>query len=236
MRQIARLVFLFSCIYSPLSSSFGVAATYAGNEQGQHKLYFFDGREVQRWQANATHMDKNYPQKIEHHLKGTPNHIDAAVYTGINNPTRPNKILFFKGQLYWQWDIASKKMDLEYPKLISMDWKGLPDRLDAAAYAPYEHSQRSNKMYFFKSNQYWRWDIAKQKMDDGYPKRIGQGWNGLPSSSLDMAVYSGLDNAETAHKLYLFQGNRYWRWDLNTDLLDTGYPKPVNDNWPDLRY
>jgi len=216
----------------------GLAATYAGSEQngGNNKLHFFDGREHQQWQTSSTHADKGFPKPIQSQWINLPTYLDAAVYIGTSSPMHANKLLFFKNNEYWRWDVTSGKMDRGYPKRVSDGFPGLPRNIEAAVYAPYHHSQRKDKLYFFQRGQYWRWDIADHHLDKGYPKRITLGWRGIPRGDIDMAVYSGTHHGSASSKIFLFQGNLYYRWDINTDRLDEGYPKSVQHYWPGLRF
>ncbi|MBL8398255.1 MAG: hypothetical protein JNL84_08955 [Candidatus Accumulibacter sp.] len=67
-------------------------------------------------------------------------------------------------------------------------------------------------------------------MDDGYPKGIADGWNGLPAS-----FQSGIDAAlwrEDNKKVYFFKGDEYVR--LSDTTADAGYPKPIAGSWTGL--
>jgi|GEM_PF-556802 len=232
------LAWLLVVLFSTPSHAFGLAAGYAGEplHGGNNKLYFFDGQMHQQWQTSSVHVDKGFPKPIKNQWISLPTYLDAAVYIGIKSLAHPNKLLFFKNNEYWRWDVTTGSMDYGYPKRVTDDFPGLPHRIDAAVYAPYHQSNRQDKLYFFRRGQYWRWDVATNRLDPGYPKRIQDGWSGLPEGGIDMAVYSGTDSGAASNKLFLFQGGRYWRWDINTDLLDPGYPKSVQKNWPGLRY
>ena len=59
--------------------------------------------------------------------------------------------------------------DLGYPRKISDDWSGLPDNIDAAV-----TWTDNKKTYFFKDNQYWKFDNMQPV--DGYPKDISVGF------------------------------------------------------------
>ena len=87
------------------------------------------------------------------------------------------------------------------------------------------------KVYFFRGNQYLRYDIKTDRVDDDYPKPINQiNWSGLPwTSGIDAAVNWGNG------KVYIFKGNEYVRFDIKTDKVDPGYPKTINQTtWPGL--
>ena len=157
----------------------------------------------------------------------------AAVYAGYSDSSRDNKMYLFDGTKYVRWSSASDTMDSGYPKQIHGPWPGVPNDLDAAIYAGYSSGSFNNKLYFFKGDQYWRWNIETDKMSDGYPKLIKSGWPGIPNH-LDAAVYGGRSDTHRNNKLYFFKGSHYWRWDIELDELDSGYPKTIRDLWPGL--
>ena len=88
----------------------------------------------------------------------------------------------------------------------------------------------NGKAYFFRGNEYVRWDIQGDRTDPGYPKPLYPTWTGLPwTDGVDAVVNWGNGKA------YFFHGNEYVRWDIKSDRADPGYPKPFNGStWPGL--
>ena len=152
--------------------------------------------------------------------------IDAAI---DGQSQFAGKAYFFEGDRYIRYDWATDKVDPGYPKSIA-EWNlpsGFTGDFDAVLNGggPY-----SGKAYFFKGDQYVRYDWATDEVDPGYPKNIAE-WN-LPSGftgDFDAALngcgsYSG--------KAYFFKGDQYVRIDWATDkVVDPGYPKPISGNW-----
>ena len=211
----------------------GVAGSYAGYSEGNrnNKLYFFDQGVYARWDIVADRLDPGYPKNIPRGWPGLPNQLDAATYGGYSQSNRNNKLYFFKDGHYWRWNIETDRLDPGYPKAISAGWRGLPNGLDAAVYAGNSNGSRNNKLYFFKDNLYWRWDIETDRVDAGYPKSIANGWLGLPNH-LEAAIYAGFSQGGRDNKLYFFKDRHYWRWNIARDRLDAGYPKLISQGWP----
>lgn len=69
-------------------------------------------------------------------------------------------------------------------------------------------------------------------MNDGYPRPIAGPWKNLPANfenGFDAALWRN-DNK----KVYFFKGSQYAR--LTDTAMDTGYPKPIANNWNGLPF
>ncbi|BAY42914.1 extracellular exo-alpha-L-arabinofuranosidase [Scytonema sp. HK-05] len=86
----------------------------------------------------------------------------------------------------------------------------------------------NGKRYFFKGNQYIRYDSDANKVDAGYPKPIKE-WKGLE------AFANGIDAVfEWTDSVFFFKGNQYIRLDDDGNKVLEGYPKPIKGNWNGL--
>ena len=151
----------------------------------------------------------------------------ARVYPSPVSPTSiwPNgKAYFFRGSQYDRYDPKLDKVDPGYPKPIAGNWPGFPASFAAGVDAWVLWT--NGKAYFFKGNQYIRYDIASDKVDAGYPKAIAGNWPGLWADNIDAGV------VWPDGKAYFFKGSQYTRYDVATDKADAGYPKPIAGNWP----
>lgn len=189
------------------------------------KVYFFKGSQYDRYDVATDKVDTGYPKPISGNWPGFPASFAAGVNAAVMWTN--GKAYFFKGSEYIRYDVAADKVDAGYPKPISGNWPGVfTSGIDAAVVWP-----DNGKAYFFKGSQYQRYDIAADKVDTGYPKPISGNWPGFPAS-----FAAGINAAVVWNngKAYFFKGSEYIRYDIATDKVDAGYPKPIAGNWPGL--
>jgi Hemopexin len=193
------------------------------------KAYLIKGDSYVRFDTDANSVDAGYPKPISGGWGGlaeagfgTP---DTALDLGNG------RLYVFKGDQYVRVDNGRNSMDDGYPKPIAGQWAGMAevgfgDSLDAAV------NWGNGKVYFFRGDQYLRYDIAADKVDDGYPQSIAQFWPGLG----DVGFGDGLDSVVnwTNGKVYFFRGDQYLRYDLAGNAADGGYPQPIAGNWAGL--
>ncbi|RKG62207.1 hypothetical protein D7X30_02480 [Corallococcus sp. AB011P] len=143
------------------------------------------------------------------------------------------KAYFFEGSSYVRYDWASDQADPGQPRPITDGWHGLPESFTGDFDAiltgggPF-----AGKCYFFKGDAYVRYDWASDRVDSG-PRRITDGWHGLPegfTEGLDAAVCG---QGPFAGKGYFFKGDAYVRYDWRSDRVDSG-PRIITDGWHGL--
>ena len=155
--------------------------------------------------------------------KAQASFIDAALYWP------GNKVYFFTGSMYYRYDLSLDKVDTGYPKPIKGNWFGLEpfeNHIDAAFAKP-----DGSKAYFFSGSKYIRYDIKKDKADDGYPLPIMGNWLGLEPFSSGIDAVFMLPQSNTA---YFFKGNLYIRYDIAADRAYDGYPRQITGDWKGL--
>lgn len=101
------------------------------------------------------------------------------------------------------------------PRKISAKWPKLPPNVDAAI------TYRDQKTYFFKGNQYWKYD--KRELEEHYPKEIAVGFPGVPLH-MDAILLS-----PTAG-FHAFKGTQYWFYDTRKlKPVERHFPKPIRE-------
>ncbi|BBZ34765.1 hemopexin repeat-containing protein [Mycolicibacterium confluentis] len=161
------------------------------------------------------------------------NNLDATfagqLYPGPVSPTSmwPNgKVYLFKGSQYVRYNVAADKVDAGYPLPIAGNWPGFP--ADFASGIDSGVLWTNGKAYYFRGNQYIRYDVVNDRVDAGYPRPIFNNWPGLWAGGIDAGV------VWPNGKAYLFKGSQYVRYDIAADRVDPGYPKPIAGNWPGM--
>lgn len=162
----------------PASFTSGIDATLNGQAQFGGKLYFFKGDKYVRYDWSNDRADAGYPKSIAGNWPGLPagftSGIDAAV-SGVG--PFAGKAYFFKGDSYIRYDWSSDKADAGYPKKIAGLWHGLPAGFTSGIQAALNGRQDfAGKVYFFKGDNYVRYDWSDDRADSGYPQPIEFNW------------------------------------------------------------
>jgi len=141
---------------------------------GTGRVYVFKGGDYARVDNTSNAVDDqrpiagNWPGMAE---AGFGDGLDAAFNWG-------SKAYFFKGGWYLRYDVPSDKVDDGYPLPIADWWPGMADAgfadaLDAAV------NWGNGKVFFFKGGHYLRYEMAGNRVDDGYPRPVAGNWAGL---------------------------------------------------------
>lgn len=220
------------------------------------KIYFFQGNEYARYDIAQDKADADdgsgnlYPRSIQGSWTGLfGESIDAAVFW----PTPPpggaeNKTVayFFKGNQFMRYDVAADRADTAdgagrpYPQPISLKWPGIwPDRVDAVVVWPVPRNGRS-VAYFFRDDQYIRFDVKNHRADPGYPKPIAGNWPNFKfPDGIDGAI-AWPRRIDGRSVVYFFKGDQYMRYDVDADRGDDQsegglvYPAAVAGSWSGL--
>ncbi|GAA3930985.1 hemopexin repeat-containing protein [Litoribacillus peritrichatus] len=144
------------------------------------------------------------------------------------------KAYFFRNDAqYVRYDKLTDQSDSGYPKETNdSNWPGLnayKDQITASF-----KKDAATSYFFLKNGQYINYDNVADKVRSGYPKDITSvTWPGLDSYKDQIEAALRWHN----DKVYFFLSDgQYIRYDLDSDAVDSGYPKPINDDtWPGMR-
>uniref|UniRef100_A0A1A7XS97 Matrix metallopeptidase 15 (Membrane-inserted) n=1 Tax=Iconisemion striatum TaxID=60296 RepID=A0A1A7XS97_9TELE len=122
------------------------------------------------------------------------------------------EMFVFKGR--WFWRVRRNRVLDNYPMPIGHFWRGLPGDIDAA------YERHDGMFVFFKGNRFWLFREAN--LEPGYPLDLVDFGIGIPYDRIDTAIWW-----EPTGYTYLFQGDSYWRFNEQSRVADSGYPKSI---------
>jgi hypothetical protein len=142
-----------------------------------------------------------------------------------------DRMWFFKGDSYIRYFEKPDGND-EFSSFLRIDanWPGWPPSfatgIDAALQGTGDYD---GKIWFFKGNQYLRYDLPTDQVEF-QPKPIQGNWRGVPDTfaqSIDAAIHGLGDYYGIC---WLFKGSQYVRYNLKTDIVE-GEPRPIAGSW-----
>ncbi len=187
------------------------------------RIYFFSGTDYSRFDESLSGVPVFYPANIARWWPGlAAGPIDAALNWGAN------RVYFFVGANYYRWNPRENSLEAGYPKPITGNWAGFAgtgfeNGFDDAV------NWGNGKVYFFKGDMYLRMDWNSQTVDAGYPKAISAGWPDLTKTGFGTGIDAAVNRGNG--KAYFFRGANYIRYDITSDVVDSGYPKAIAGNW-----
>jgi hypothetical protein len=100
--------------------------------------------------------------------------LDAGLV--LTSGSFQGKGYFFKGTQYLRLDAATRQLDDGFPAPVTAWWPQLPgwDHVNAAVL--FDTGPFQGKAYFFKGNEYLRYDLATATVDDGFPAPLAASW------------------------------------------------------------
>ncbi len=122
------------------------------------------------WRYSGSDLDPGFPKKSSN--LGLPNHSDCAFFY---QPL--GRMVLFRGSRYYVLNPESLSVEPYYPRAL-WDWKGLPRGLNGALTRP------DGKLYFFKEQQYWRFDPGKVRITETGQWADILPWIRLPHNSI----------------------------------------------------
>ncbi|MFJ6544464.1 hemopexin repeat-containing protein [Streptomyces sp. NPDC091385] len=169
------------------------------------------------------------PKPVAGNWPGLPDSFTRGVDAALNRRDRPDVGYLFKDDQYVRYDLTADRADSGYPKSIAEGWSALPAAFHLGIDAAANHQSDPEVVWFFKDDQYVRYNVASDKLLAG-PKPIAGNWPGLPDS-FARRVDAVAPHVTDPNKIYLFKDDQYVRFDLAADRADEGYPKPIRSGW-----
>ncbi len=207
------------------SSIIKAAAALNGQKGFKGFAYFFNAKQYIKYDWKKNTPLPGYPKNLS--LWKLPASFGAGIDAAINGEKKfDGSAYLFKGNEYLKYDWAKDAPMSGYPKSLSLwNLSGNFDNGIDAAFNGREKFQGCG--YFFKNDEYAKYDWSTGKAVPGYPKSLSL-WN-LPPSFL-----TGIDaalNGDGKYKkyVYFFKNDEYVRYDWQTGK--TSSPKPIRESW-----
>lgn len=127
---------------------------------------------------------------------------------------------FFIGDEFYKYSFFNPGKTLEgYPMKLNDGWNGIWSKgFDACFF-------HENVGYFFKGEEYIRYNVSENHAESGYPKPIKGDWPGLDFKSIDAAL-SHLDD-----QVFFFKGNQFIKYDMIANKAVSDYPQSISEGW-----
>lgn len=203
----------------------------------QYAVYFFKHREYIRWDVDRQRLFKGYPRAISDGWPGLLESMPGCTLGGaLHVPQwRNHAFFFFRGQRRVAvWDIGAHCLAAETVALSTV----LPSRLiDDGVFTPlYVDYGNAQRIYAFRGDEYTRWTVSDSTFptaeDDGYPRKIGDGWTGGLAVAPTCALSVNWNQSDTSmpnRKNYFFLGDLYVRWDVQSH--SSNYTQDIASGW-----
>ena len=208
-----------------------------------YALYFFRSSQYIRWDVDNESLFDGYPRDIRDGWPGLLDVFPDSTLSGaMHVPGWDNRIyFFFRGQdQVVSWDVASHVIDPETVPASEL----LPCELTrGGAFSPvYVDRGETQMVYVFRGDAYARFTVKPgerpEREDNGYPRKIGDGWTGGLTIAPTCAVsvrWTTRSPAVSSHKLYFFLGDLYTRWEIDSQSNNYRLDIPSGwKGWPDF--
>ncbi|XP_029817124.1 matrix metalloproteinase-28 [Manacus vitellinus] len=113
----------------------------------EHPLCGWGGRCGRCWRYAGSTLEAGFPQKCS--ARGLPRHPDTALFF-----QQLRRLVLFKGPKYFVVSEETLAVEPYYPRSLR-DWQGLPPGTAGAL------THRDGFVYFFRDDQFWKFDRAK---------------------------------------------------------------------------
>src|SRR5438067_540829 len=198
------------------------------NGQGRYagKAYFFKGNQYVRYDWNSEQVDTGYPLNLTEW--NVPEAFQVGLEAALNGAgSYIGKAYFFKGDQYIRYDWSTGQIDDGYPFHLSA-WNLPAQFLSGIDAAINGYGTFAGKAYFFKDQEYVRYDWATEQIDEQGVLPLAVWQLASPCSWRVDAALEG--QGRYAGKAYFFRHGIYVRYDWLTQSCDSDYPAHI-DLW-----
>lgn len=203
------------------------------------KCFFFKGDKYVRFDIASNRADPGYPRLIADDWVGMKEagfdrDLDGAVYWG------DWRLYFFKGEQFVLFDLRVNKVKEGAPWPIASqgNWGGMQNAGFGADVDAGVNWGSHELLYFFKGDQYIRFNMSTNHMDGNgsgpiYNPRDSDVWPGLNQGDFARGIDAALNWGD--ERLYFFKGDNFIRFDTTTNRAE-GVPTPIDspNNWNGL--
>jgi peptidyl-Lys metalloendopeptidase len=224
MGDVAGTSFQISAGWKNLPAIFktGLQAALNGNGPSGGKCFFFKGFNYIRYDWNLDKADSGFPRKISDDWRDLPKGYKGNFNAALSGRgPLAGKCFFFRGDSYIAYDWIQGRADPGYPRKIADGWNGLTEGFQTDLDAALNGSgPLAGKCFFFKGDSYIAYDWTQGRADPGYPRKITDGWHGLPAGfegKFDAAVEGA---GKFGGKGYFFKKASYVRYDWQAESAD----------------
>lgn len=208
-----------------------------------YAVYFFRNRQYIRWDIDNERLFEGYPMDIEEGWPGLLGTCPGQPLSGAFHVPAWNQRIFFcfHGQTrLTTWNVLENTVD---PSQVDLS-EVLPSKLIADGhFAPlYVDDGAAQRVYAFRGDAYTRWTVTGSdyptREDEGYPRKIGDGWTGglviAPTCAVSVR-WTRRSDALADRKAYFFLGDLYMRWDVKSHTKNYKLDIPSGwKGWPEF--
>lgn len=182
--------------------------------------------DAQQWEDDAVAAPGNAFSILQN---ATQSPVGTPYIRSVLDWGNDKLMFFFDHGNYSRYDLARDRMDAGYPTAITQDnWPGLA-AYQSSIVASFKWDAE-HVMFFLNDGSYIQYNTSTEGMS-GYPRAIrNSNWRGLEAYAKNIKTAVRWKN----DKVFIFlNDNRYLRYDVKANKMDSGYPLRVSNNlWP----
>ena len=195
-----------------------IDAVFSWDKDGN--TYFFKDKFLFKYDTKKKRVANGYPRLIKARFPGAPEKVDAVYYNANDNET-----YFIRANDYFILD-TSEKVKSGYPKKLNLKYPGLG--LLPTVNTFFTSLGVDSKMYFFGNDKYFKYQGGELSEGIMMNDKDESEFQGLPTK-FDCAM-----NTEENSVIVIFKGNDVYNFSLSTKDMISGYPKKIEDEYPEI--